>query len=209
MAIKILLYEDNESLRKSIPAFLNSHADFELMAAMPNAATLVNDIHQFEPQVILMDIDMPDVNGVDAVKTIRRFNTTVSIIMFTVFEDEENIYNAICAGADGYLLKNNIELLPAAIKDVLNGGAPMTSVVAKKVLKFLPKNHTNKNEESEKLTRREIEILEHITKGFSYKMIASELKISLETVRGHIKNIYKKLQVNSATEAVYKFTQNK
>lgn len=208
MAIKILLYEDNDSLRNSISSFLKSYPDFELMAAMPNAITVTNDLTQFEPQAILMDIDMPEVNGVAAVKAIRKFNTVVSIIMFTVFEDEDNIYNAICAGADGYLLKSNMDQLPAAIKDVLTGGAPMTSSVAKKVLRFLPKSNT-KNEELEKLTARETEILEHITKGFSYKMIAAELKITLETVRGHIKNIYKKLQVNSATEAIYKYTQSK
>ncbi len=208
MAIKILLYEDNDSLRNSISSLLKSHFDFELMAAMPNAITVAHDITQFEPQAILMDIDMPEVNGVAAVKAIRKFNTAVSIIMFTVFEDEDNIYNAICAGADGYLLKSNMDQLPAAIKDVLNGGAPMTSSVAKKVLRFLPRSNT-KNEELEKLTVRETDILEHITRGFSYKMIAAELKISLETVRSHIKNIYKKLQVNSATEAIYKYSQSK
>jgi DNA-binding NarL/FixJ family response regulator len=208
MAIRILLYEDDDSLRNSISSFLTNHADFELMAAMPNAITVANDITQFKPQAILMDIDMPEVNGVAAVKTIRSLNSDVSIIMFTVFEDEENIYNAICAGADGYLLKSNMDQLPAAIKDVLSGGAPMTSSVAKKVLRFLPKGNT-KNEALEKLTTRETEILEHITRGFSYKMIAVELKITLETVRSHIKNIYKKLKVNSATEAIYKYTQNK
>lgn len=129
--------------------------------------------------------------------------------MFTVFDDDDNIFNAICAGANGYILKKHFEEVPAAIKDVLDGGAPMTSSVAKKVLAFIPQNKSAKKPELENLSVRENEILQYISKGYSYKMIAAETKIAVETVRSHIKNIYKKLQVNSATEAIYKLNQRK
>jgi DNA-binding NarL/FixJ family response regulator len=209
MAIKVLIYEDNESLRKSIQTLLLWNNEFDIVAAMPNAVTVTDDIVVLKPDVILMDIDMPECDGVQAVKNIRQAKNSVPIIMFTVFDDDENIFNAICAGANGYLLKNSFDKIPTAIKDVLDGGAPMTSSVAKKVLSFVPKNEKKSNPEVETLSAREKEILEYIVKGYSYKMIAGQLLIAVETVRSHIKKIYKKLQVNSATEAVFKFTKNK
>jgi DNA-binding NarL/FixJ family response regulator len=208
MAIKVLLYEDNESLRKSIQTLLLWNSEFDVVAAMPDACSVIADIAVLKPDVILMDIDMPGGNGVQAVTKIRSTGNPVMIIMFTVFDDEENIFDAICAGANGYLLKKNFDQIPAAIKDVLDGGAPMTSSVAKKVLTFVPQNKLAKNPELETLSAREREILEYIVKGYSYKMIAAEINIAVETVRSHIKKIYKKLQVNSATEAVYKFNQH-
>jgi len=207
MPIGVLIYEDNENLRKSMQTLLLWNDEFYVIAAMPDATSVKDDTSILKPDVILMDIDMPNCNGVEAVKQLRTINEMLPVIMFTVFDDDENIFNAICAGANGYLLKKNIEQLPAAITDVLNGGAPMTSSVAKRVLTFVPKNKTEKNTALEALSAREIEILEHIVKGYSYKMIAAELNISAETVRSHIKKIYKKLQVNNATAAVYKFNQ--
>jgi DNA-binding NarL/FixJ family response regulator len=209
MAIKVLIYEDNNSLRNSIQTLLLWDAAFDVVAALPDAKYAKQDIATLKPDVILMDIDMPDSNGVDAVTQIRKDDTALPIIMFTVFEDDENIFNAIRAGANGYLLKKNFEQIPASLKDVLDGGAPMTSSVAKKVLNFIPKRNTRNSEEIDSLSARESEILEYITKGYSYKMIASELGIATETVRTHIKKIYKKLQVNSATEAVYKFNESR
>jgi DNA-binding NarL/FixJ family response regulator len=207
MATGILIYEDNESLRKSIQTLLLWNTKLNVIAALSNAVTAAEDVSVLKPDVILMDIDMPACSGVQAVTNIRKVNKEIPIIMFTVFEDAENIYNAICAGANGYLLKKEFEQIPTAIEDVLNGGAPMTSSVAKKVLSFVPVNNQQKSKEvKELLSEREIEVLEYIVKGFSYKMIASELAIAVETVRSHIKKIYKKLQVNNATEAVYKYS---
>ena len=208
MAIKVLLYEDNESLRKSVQTLLHWNSEFDVVAAMPDATSVTEDIAVLKPDVILMDIDMPGGNGVQAVIKIRGTGNPVPVIMFTVFDDEENIFDAICAGANGYLLKKNFDQIPASIRDVLDGRAPMTSSVAKKVLTFVPKNKVAKNPEMETLSAREREILEYIVKGYSYKMIAAEISIAVETVRSHIKKIYKKLQVNSATEAVYKFNQH-
>jgi DNA-binding NarL/FixJ family response regulator len=209
MPIKVLIYEDNESLRKSIETLLQWNKEFDVVAAMPDATSVKDDITALNPDVILMDIDMPGGDGVTAVTTIRSTGNPVPVIMFTVFDDEENIFNAICAGANGYLLKKNFDQIPAAVKDVLEGGAPMTSSVAKKVLTFVPQNKSAKNAEIETLSPREKEILEYIVKGYSYKMVAAQINIATETVRSHIKKIYKKLQVNSATEAAYKFNSKK
>ena len=209
MAVKILIYDDNEALRASMEALISEQPDFELLAAMPNAETVGADLQDLQPDVILMDIDMPVVNGVQAVKKIRKINENIPIIMLTVFDDNENIFNAICAGASGYILKRYAtEEIPGAIRDVLTGGAPMTGSVARKVLQMVPQA---KNEEQEKsdLSKKESEILQLLVKGYSYKMIAAELKISIDTVRFHIKRIYDKLHVHSATEAVSKALKDK
>lgn len=205
MAIKVLLYEDNANLRQSISTMLQWNHDYDLVADLPEATHVLADIKALKPEVVLMDINMPNSNGVEALKQIREVDETLPVIMFTVFEDDENIFNAICAGANGYLLKRNFDQIPAAIKDVLQGGAPMTSSVAKRVLSFIPKAKTEKAEEPDTLSKREAEILGYVAKGYSYKMIGDALGISTETVRTHIKRIYRKLQVNSATGAVHKF----
>jgi DNA-binding NarL/FixJ family response regulator len=209
MAIKILLYDDNESLRGSLGTLLSEEPDFELQAAMPDAETVVADISVFHPEVILMDIDMPGTNGVEAVRLIRGIDQLLPVIMLTVFDDNENIFNAICAGASGYILKRNAtEELPAAVRDVLRGGAPMTGSVARKVLGMVPQAK-NTAQETGNLTGKETAILQFLVNGYSYKMIAAELKISIDTVRFHIKKIYDKLHVHSATEAVSKAIKNK
>lgn len=208
MAIKVLLYEDNEHLRVSLQAILQFQPDIELLAAMPDAQTVLTDIVTLLPDVILMDIDMPKINGIKALEIIRSRYPDIPVIMLTVFEDNEHIYNAICAGANGYLLKKNFDQILPAIKDVLSGGAPMTSSVAKQVLTFLPKNAFS-HPPAAQLSNRETQLLQLLVKGYSYKMIADQMSITLETVRTHIKKVYKKLQVNSATEAAYKAIHEK
>jgi DNA-binding NarL/FixJ family response regulator len=204
MAVKILIYDDNEALRLSMEALITEQPDFELLAAMPNAETVTADIQELKPDVILMDIDMPVVDGVQAVKNIRRINKHIPIVMLTVFDDDENIFNAVCAGASGYILKRYAtEEIPGAIRDVLTGGAPMTGSVARKVLQMVPQAKNGEQEKSD-LSKKEIEILQLLVNGYSYKMIAAELKISIDTVRFYIKKIYDKLHVHSATEAVSK-----
>lgn len=204
MAVKILIYDDNEALRLSMEALITEQPDFELLAAMPNAETVITDLRQLKPDVILMDIDMPVINGVQAVKMIRSTDEKIPIIMLTVFDDNENIFNAICAGASGYILKcYATEEIPGAIRNVLTGGAPMTGSVARKVLQMVPQAKSEEQEKSD-LSKKETEILQLLVNGYSYKMIAAELKISIDTVRFHIKKIYDKLHVHSATEAVSK-----
>lgn len=204
MAIKVLIYDDNEMLRLSMEALIEEHADFELLALMPNAETVETDIIQLQPDVVLMDIDMPNVDGVQAVKKIQQVDSRLPVIMLTVFDDNANIFKAICAGASGYILKRYAtEEIPGAIRMVLSGGAPMTGSVARKVLTMVPQAKTAE-QESSNLSQKETIILQHLVNGFSYKMIAGELTISIDTVRFHIKKIYDKLHVHSATEAVSK-----
>lgn len=204
MAIKVLIYDDNEMLRLSMEALIEEHADFELLALMPNAETVETDIIQLQPDVVLMDIDMPNVDGVQAVKKIQQVDSRLPVIMLTVFDDNANIFKAICAGASGYILKRYAtEEIPGAIRMVLAGGAPMTGSVARKVLTMVPQAKTAE-QESSNLSQKETIILQHLVNGFSYKMIAGELTISIDTVRFHIKKIYDKLHVHSATEAVSK-----
>lgn len=209
MAIKILLYDDNEALRTSMEALLTDDEGLELLALMPNAETVETDIAAMQPDVVLMDIDMPGINGVEAVKRIRKTNERLPVIMLTVFDDNENIFNAICAGASGYILKRYaVEEIPNAIRMVLAGGAPMTGSVARKVLQMVPQAKTTEQEKSN-LSQKETAILQFLVNGYSYKMIAAELKISIDTVRFHIKKIYDKLHVHSATEAVSKAIKDK
>lgn len=209
MPIRILLYDDNDALRVSMQELIRQNEDFDLIAAMPNAETVVEDIAIMKPDVVLMDIDMPTVNGVQAVRAIRKINSSLPIIMLTVFEDNDSIFNAICAGASGYILKRHaIEEISNAIRNVMSGGAPMTGSVAKKVLQMVPQAKSALQENSS-LTKREAVILQLLVAGNSYKMIAAELKLSIDGVRFHIKKIYEKLHVHSATEAVSKALKEK
>lgn len=209
MTIKVLVYDDNEAIRTSIEVLIASEEDLELVAAMPNAETVETDVKELLPDVVLMDIDMPAVDGVMAVKKIREFNPQLPVIMLTIFDDNENIFKAICAGASGYLLKQNASgEIPGAIRNVLNGGAPMTGTIAKKVLQMIPRARSEEQEKGN-LSAKEAAILQLLVKGYSYKMIAAEQGISIDTVRFHIKKIYDKLHVHSATEAVSKAIKDK
>ena len=204
MEVKILLYDYNEALRESVTAMIADEPDLLLQAAISNAETVETDVKSLQPDVVLMDIDMPAVSGVEAVKRIRSILPNLPVIMLTVFDDNENIFNAICAGASGYILKRYASVeIPSAIRNVLSGGAPMTGSIARKVLQMIPVAKSTEQEKSD-LSEREKEILQHLVQGFSYKMIAADLNISLDTVRFHIKKIYDKLHVHSATEAVSK-----
>ncbi|OYW20356.1 MAG: DNA-binding response regulator [Sphingobacteriales bacterium 12-47-4] len=209
MAIRVLIYDDNEVLRQSLQLLIEGEPDMDLLALMPNAETVEVDVAELKPDVVLMDIDMPGVNGVEAVRRIVKLNNRLPVIMLTVFDDNENIFNAICAGASGYILKRYAtEEVPGAIRMVLTGGAPMTGAVARKVLTMVPQARSQEQEQSN-LSGKEIAILQFLVNGYSYKMIASELKISIDTVRFHIKKIYDKLHVHSATEAVSKAIKDK
>lgn len=204
-SIKIVIYEDNPDLRESLSVLLRGSVGFELIGAFVNCEQVAKQILELKPDVVLMDIDMPIANGLKGLKIIKQIAPKVNVVMFTVFEDNENIFEAICSGAVGYLLKRTppIRLLEA-IQDAHNGGAPMTSSIARKILQMLPAQQRITESNDYKLTERETEILNLLVKGNSYKMIADKCGISIDTVRSHIKKIYDKLHVHSQTEAVAK-----
>jgi DNA-binding NarL/FixJ family response regulator len=208
MKIKLFVYEDNQSLRNSLCSFLQMSPEYQILVSKESPADILNDLNNYSPDLILMDIDMPGMDGITAVKLLRNHGFQVPVIMLTIFDDDDHIYNAICAGASGYLLKNDIENITPAIKDVLNGGAPLTGIVAKKIMNAFSGKPQQKTVKTEILSEKENQILQELIKGQSYKMIADKLLISIDTVRTHIKKIYKKLEVNSATEAIYKSQQN-
>lgn len=208
--IKVVVFEDKPDLRESLVAILEEHENIECCGAWENCADAEQIAEVYHPDIVLMDIDMPVVNGLEGTKILSKKFPALPIIMLTVFDDDENIFNAICAGATGYLLKKSSpEKIIASIFDVLEGGAPMTSSIAKKVLNFFPKKPTQSPTDTYHLTSRETDILNCLVKGQSYKLISAELGISIDTVRSHIKKIYDKLHVNSATEAVSKFLHSK
>lgn len=206
METSVLIYEDNEALRSGIVSLLSLDGDIEIMGAFNNCLNVVEEVKSLNPRVILMDIQMPDMTGIEAVKAIRTFNKETAIIMLTVFDDNKHILDAICAGASGYLLKKHIsEYLLSAIKEVLEGGAPMSPAVAKMVVQSM---HKNKQKDYQ-FNRGEKEILNLLCQGNSYKMIAAATGYTFETIRSYIKNIYFKLEVHSATEAVLKAVNEK
>ena len=201
---KIVIYEDNPDLLQTLSELIESTKDFNLLGAFSNAENVLSDMERLKPGIVLMDIEMPGINGRDALKKIKSTYPETEIIMLTVFDDNENIFDCIQSGASGYLLKRTPpERIVEAIKDVKHGGVSMTPSVAKKVLQSLSKAHSDSSV-SAGLSPREVQILTLLTRGFSYKMISSELSISIDTVRTFIKRIYKKLHVNSMTEAVSK-----
>lgn len=203
MKTGIIIFEDNNNLRESLCNLIGLSNEMFMLGAFPDVSAVKEQVMASDPDVILMDIDMPGLNGIDAVKIIRSFNSKVQIIMLTVFDDNVHVYDAICAGASGYLLKKHIsDKLMDAIADVIKGEAPMSPGIARLVIESLQQHKTADN--NYKLTKREVEILKNLSKGNSYKMIAADLFIAVDTVRTHIKHIYEKLQVHSQTEAVCK-----
>ena len=208
MKTSLLIFEDNANLRESISKLISYTDSLQLLDACADVNDVEACVKDLKPDVILMDIDMPGRSGIEAVKIIRSFNNRVHIIMLTVFDDNEHVYDAICAGASGYLLKKYIsDKLLDAIKEVMNGEAPMSPGIARMVIQRI--QLTQRVAKDYNLTAREQEILVNLAKGSSYKMISSDLFISVDTVRTHIKHVYEKLQVHSQAEAICKALNEK
>lgn len=205
MKTRVILFDDNAQRRDGLELLLNSLEQMECIATFTDCRNVLQQIKKTNPDVVLMDIDMPYVNGIEGVRIIRSEYPNLKVIMQTVFEDDEKVFAAICAGANGYILKQaNPSKLIDSILEVVNGGAPMTPIIAHKVLDFFYKTQKVVNKSNFELTKRELEILDLLVKGFSYKMIGNECNISYPTVNTHISNIYRKLQVQSVAGAVSK-----
>jgi DNA-binding NarL/FixJ family response regulator len=204
MLIRIAVYEDNTALRDSIALLLAGFGHYELVGAFGNCLNIEAEVRQLLPDVILMDIDLPERSGIEGALLAKRAHPMTEVLMLTVFDDTDKVFQAICAGASGYLLKKTPPAkILEAIEDVYNGGAPMTPSIARKVLGLFPQTAAV-NQELDKLTPREQEVLQSLAKGNSYKMVADDLRISIETVRTHTKRIYEKLHVHSVAEAIAK-----
>ena len=207
--IKVIIFDDNDSLRDSVAMLLKESGEFTLVGAYADCLDVTNNIRNTKPDVVIMDIDMPRVNGIEAVKVIRNNFPTVQVLMFTVFDDDEKVFAAIKAGAGGYILKNaDPKNLLHAISEVYNGGAPMTPGIARKVLLQFQDMLPDENKDYH-LSHREKEVLALLVDGHPYKMIGSKLNITYDTVRAHMKKIYEKLHVASMTEAVAKAINQK
>lgn len=200
MATRIILFEDDKNLRTSMKLLLEGVEGYDVVGDYSNAENADKIVQQLQPNVVIMDIDMPKMNGIEGLHLIKKAKPELAIIMHTVFEDDQRLFDSLRAGASGYLLKNStfIQLLQA-IEDVQNGGAAMSPSIAKKVMQSFEHN-TDKDKHG--LSKKELEVLQHLVKGYSYRMIAAACFISLSTVQAHIRSIYTKLHVNCGREAV-------
>ncbi|MDP3148665.1 MAG: response regulator transcription factor [Ignavibacteria bacterium] len=207
--ITVAIVEDNLEVSQSLELLLNSTDEYACVGTCANSTIALNTLPDLNPDVILMDINLPDESGIECIKKLKPQLKHSQIVMLTMYEDSEKVFEALASGAIGYLLKRTTkEKLLAAIKEAFEGGSPMSMQIARMVVKSFA-NVPKKNEVKAALTEREWEILEHLAKGKRYKEIAASLFIGVETVRSHLRNIYEKLQVRSSTEAVLKYLKNK
>lgn len=205
MDISVSIVEDNEQLRVTVARVIERAEGFRCLSHYGSAEEALKGLPNDRPDVVLMDINLPGMNGVECVRQLKQVLPKTQVMMLTVYEDTENIFNALAAGASGYMLKRTprAELL-AAIKEVYRGGSPMTAHIARKVVQSFQQTSASAPP-AEGLSPREQEVLDFLSQGFLYKEIADKLGISYETVHTYIRRIYEKLQVRTRTEAVAKF----
>ena len=208
MPYQLLIFEDNTRLRQSLEILLNDENIFHVAASYADCDKADKQVEKYKADLVVMDIDMPGIGGVEGVKKIKNVNPDVKVVMHTMFDDDNRIFESICAGADGYMLKNTSPIqLVNALQEVMKGGVPMSPFVAQKVFQHF--RQAKSDAEQFKLTAREKEMLELLVKGNSYKMIADKSGVTIDTVKKHLQNIYHKLHVNCGTEAVAKALRHK
>ena len=202
-AITISIVEDLQEVREGLETILKNSSDFLLLSSYNNGETALHNIGTDQPDIVIMDINLPGVSGIECVRRLRDECPATLFIMYTIFEDDEKVFEALQAGASGYLLKKTPrEKIPEALKELHAGGSPMSTHIARKVIKTF--QQANRLPKSSLLTNKENEVLELLSKGYLYKEIADRLHITLNTVKQHIHKVYEKLHVSNRTEAVNK-----
>ena len=205
MSIRVALVEDNDDLRMSMKSLLQRSPRLRVVADYPDAESALADMVRHKPDVVLMDVKLPKMDGVECVRILKTLLPTVLVVMLTVHDDNDSLFNSILAGADGFLLKDTVSSrLEEAIEEVRNGGSPMTPQIARRIVQQFRKGDP-KPTVVENLTPREREVLEQLALGNRYKEISDKLGISLDGIRFHIRGVYSKLHVHSRTEAVLKY----
>jgi DNA-binding NarL/FixJ family response regulator len=204
--IKVSVVEDNHFIRSALEHVIQGAKGYDVVGLYASAEEAVDKMPKEQPDVVLMDINMGKMNGIEAVRILKLRCPEILFMMCTIYEDDEKIFEALAAGASGYILKKTKPAdMIAAIKDLYEGGAPMTSQIAHKVVASFRKKEETRDQLIEQLSTREYEILELLVRGRLYKEIASALEISQETVRKHVYNVYKKLHINNRVEAYNKY----
>lgn len=199
--IRVAVYDDSQTRCESLRAFIGLTPGLEWVGGFAGCDQVLKDMETCRPDLVLMDIEMPGVNGLEGVKLIKRAYPEIKVIMQTAFDDDEKIFEALKNGAEGYILKTaTVTQIAQSIDEVINGGAAMTPSIALKVMRYFSQRNTTA--ESYELTPREMEVLKYLAEGLPYKMIADKISVSYFTVNNHVKKIYKKLHVNSLAEAV-------
>jgi DNA-binding NarL/FixJ family response regulator len=207
MPIRVAIVEDNEKIRDGLDVLISGSPEFSCVATYGSAEQALKHLPGTAPDVVLMDIGLPGMSGIECVERLKQQVPTLQVMMLTVYEDDDKVFKSLVAGATGYVLKNTMPAdLFEAIHDLHNGGSPMSSPIARRVVQAFARMGSS-SKELENLSERENEILSNVAKGFQDKEVAAKLFISVETVRKHLRNIYQKLHVRSRTEAVLKFLQ--
>ena len=206
MAINVSIVEDDEGIRDSWTILLNGNTGMRCISTHSSAEEALEEIPKLKPNVVLMDINLPKMTGIECVKVLKEKCPEVQILMLTMYEDSDQIFESLTAGASGYLLKRDTPAkVLEAIDDVTKGGSPMSPKIARVVVQYFQKKQPSANSAVEVLSKRELQLLDLLAQGFRYKEIADQLSISFDTVRSHLRNIYEKLHVTSRTEAVVKY----
>ena len=204
--IKVVIIEDNTTIREGLGALINGTSGYSCVGSYPDCESFLSKLETLSVDVVLMDIGLPGMSGIDGISKAKKLKPDLNILMLTVYEDNQSVFKALCAGACGYLVKKTPpSRLLEAIKGAYEGGAPMSSLIARQVITVFQQNQNFSSEEEDMdLSAREKEVLNSLAEGNNYQEIADRLFISVDTVRHHIRNIYRKLHVHSQSEAVAK-----